>query len=177
MTEISQTLDLWRGVITSTYKLDGVPVTVVTTCHPKLDLLAVEARSPLIKARRLAVRIAFPYGHPTRRDGADWKVTDRHSTDLVLNDRHAVFKRRLDNDRYEVFLGWDTEAALRKVTRHIYELRLVGDSESFSLACLFAPSSVDKPKVGFEQGPAAATAPYGTNIQTQRKSFGVKQFG
>src|SRR5581483_3972134 len=59
---IEQTLDLWSGLLTSKFELDGVPVRLQTAVHPDVDMLAVQIDSPLIKAGKLTVRIAFPYG-------------------------------------------------------------------------------------------------------------------
>lgn len=157
LTDIDQKLDLWRGVITSNYKLDGVPVAVITTCHPKLDMLAVRVRSLLVKEKRLSVQIAFPYGHATDRNGADWKAADKHTTDLEIADRGALFKRRLDDDRYEVCLGWNAKATLQESARHAYALQPLGENESVSFVCQFAPKAAG-PQVDFERTLAAATS-------------------
>lgn len=158
LTEICQTLDLWRGVITSNYSLAGVPVAVTTACHPKLDMLIAEVRSPLIKARRLTIGIAFPYGHATERSGADWNVPERHNTDVITADRSAVFKRKLDEDRYEASLAWEAKASIEKFAEHFYTLQPAGESESFSVVCRFAPKIDDVPTVRFEKALAVTMA-------------------
>ena len=158
MTEINQKLDLWRGVITSNYKLDGIGVTVVTTCHPTLDMLAVQVSSPLVENNRLAVRIAFPYGNATDRSGADWNAADRHSTEVEVGDRSAVFRRTLDKDSYEAFLAWDAEASLRESAKHIYTLQPAVSSESFSFVCQFAPRIANRTQDDFQKTLASATA-------------------
>ena len=155
---ISQKLDLWRGVITSNYKLDGVPVTVVTTCHPGLDMLAVQVRSSLIDTKRLSVQVAFSYGHATDRSGANWNAAGRHTTDVAMTARSAVFKRKLDEDRYEVFLGWDAEASLEELAKHVYALRPAGGSDTFSFVCQFIAETGGEPQADFERALAAAAA-------------------
>lgn len=156
--EINQELDLWRGVITSSYKLDGVDVAVVTTCHPELDLLAVEVKSPLVGSNRLSVRIDFPYGHATDHSGADWKAVDRHRTEMDLREQSAMFRRALDEDRYEVLLGWDGKAALRELDKHAYLLQPGGNSERLTFVCQFAPSGMDGKQDDFERTRARAAA-------------------
>ncbi len=151
LTDICQTLDLWRGVITSNYSLAGVPVTVTTACHPKLDMLIAEVRSPLIKAKRLAIEIAFPYGHATEKSGADWNAHERHSTDVLTTEQSALFKRKLDEDRYETSLVWEAKASIEKLAEHLYTLQPAGESESFSFVCRFAPKIDDTPTVKFEK--------------------------
>ena len=62
LTDIEQSLDLWGGIITSRFKIEGESVSVRTAVHPDMDVLAVSIDSALIKAGRLALRIGFPYG-------------------------------------------------------------------------------------------------------------------
>ena len=62
LTDIRQTLDLWNGVITSHFRLDGEPVDVETLCHPTLDAVAVRVQSPLLASGRVKIDVRFPYG-------------------------------------------------------------------------------------------------------------------
>ena len=158
ITEINQKLDLWRGVITSHYSLAGSQVTVVTTCHPTLDMLAVQVNSPLVANNRLAVQIAFPYGNATDRSGADWNAADRHSTSVEDGNRIALFQRTLDKDHYEVLLGWDAEATLRQSAKHTYVLQPAVGSERFSFVCQFAPHVTTRAPEKFQTTLASATA-------------------
>ncbi len=59
---IRQTLDLWSGVLSSHFEVNGVPVDVETCVHPQFDLLAVTIVSPLIESGALAIGFKFPYG-------------------------------------------------------------------------------------------------------------------
>ena len=156
LADISQELDLWRGVIRSRYALDGVPVEVTTVCHPQFDSLAVRVRSALLETSRLSVQIAFPYGHAKDRNGADWKATERHATQAALADHSAVFQRRLDDDTYKVMLAWEGKASLQETDRHVYTLEPHGGKDAFSLVCQFDPQSVGEPKASFKQTLTAA---------------------
>ncbi len=94
ITDIEQRLDLWSGTITSRFRFDGRPVTVKTSVHPRLDLLAVAVESSLIEEGRLAVRLAFPYGSPEdarRRLGA--------ARAAPLRTRRALEQPRRDSPR------------------------------------------------------------------------------
>ena len=86
----------------------------------------------------LAIRIEFPYGQATDGNGADWEAPDRHTTSLSLSDRHAVFQRKLDEDKYEVTLSWDAAASLRETARHVYVLQPAGTASTFPFVCRFA---------------------------------------
>ncbi len=57
--DIDERLDLWGGILTSSFTVDGTPVHVETIAHPDHDEVAVRIDSPLIAAGRLKVRIAI----------------------------------------------------------------------------------------------------------------------
>jgi hypothetical protein len=60
VTNLSRTLDLWTGVQTSHYRIDGQEVSVETCVHPSLDLVAVRIESPLVASGDLEVALDFP---------------------------------------------------------------------------------------------------------------------
>jgi hypothetical protein len=101
-----QQLDLWTGILTSRFKLQGLPVLVRTAVHPESDLLAVEIESELIRRRALGVSISFPYGSP-EMNAADWNQPERHETRLTPRSlRTAELYRRLDKDEYYATVSW-----------------------------------------------------------------------
>jgi hypothetical protein len=108
ISEIDQELDLWRGVLTSKFKLSGEPVSITTAVHPVHDLLAVviDSRRP-----RLAVRIAFPYGSPSMQ-AADWNAPDKHQTQIIADEK--LIARQLDGDSYYVTV----QGKVRLESRH-----------------------------------------------------------
>lgn len=122
VSEIHQELDLWRGVLTSNFKLEGEPVMVQTAVHPRLDLLAVAIESSLITKGRLAVRFAFPYGSSSMQ-AADWKQPARHQTKVVNSAQNLMRLRRiLDADEYFVELAWKGEARRVVENEHSFQL-------------------------------------------------------
>jgi hypothetical protein len=60
MGAMRQQLDLWSGLVVSSYTLAGQRVQVETCAHPSRDLVAVRIESSLVGTGRLAVEIAFP---------------------------------------------------------------------------------------------------------------------
>lgn len=156
ISEIQQTLDLWKGCIYSQYKLEDKLVQVVTSCHPTYDALAVQVQSPLIEEKRLAVQIAFPYGHPTHRSGVDWNAADKHLTRSSVFGNEASFSRTLDEDRYEVQLKWSQAADLEATQKHHYALNPRGESDLFSFVCNFTSDSTGALDSTFEQTLEAA---------------------
>ena len=58
---IEQKLDLWGGILTSSFQVDDVPVRVQTAVHPERDEVGIMVESPLLASGRLKIRLAFPY--------------------------------------------------------------------------------------------------------------------
>ncbi len=106
-----QTLDLWRGIITSRYKLGGVPVVVTTACDPDSDTVAVRIESDLVAAGRLRLRLAFPRGHdPAVKNtpDLDWSHPELHESRLVSP---GLMERRVGGTRYFVACSRPLRAA------------------------------------------------------------------
>ena len=112
---IHQTLDMWHGVITSSYSLDGQEVEAQTCCHPERDIVAVHFSRPL------TLEIAFPYGSPDGT-GADWSKPAAHHTTMNLTPNLADFSRQLDADAYAVNLAWTGTGTLAQEKPHTFVL-------------------------------------------------------
>lgn len=84
--EPEQTLDLWTGIVTSKFKLDGVPVKVTTACAPDSDTVALRIESELVAKGKLRVRLAFPRGHDLsvkNTPALDWSKPESHESKLA----------------------------------------------------------------------------------------------
>ncbi|HWA87328.1 MAG TPA: hypothetical protein VG710_13960 [Opitutus sp.] len=95
-----QTLDLWRGIVTSRYRLGGVPVKVVTACDPASDTIAVRIESDLVASGKLRVRLAFPRGHDLavkNTPDLDWSHPEAHVSRLV---QPGTVEREVSGTRY-----------------------------------------------------------------------------
>jgi protein-glucosylgalactosylhydroxylysine glucosidase len=131
--EVRQTLDLWSGILDSTFRLRGHPVHVVTACHPSRDCVAVSVDSPLVAS--LAIALDFPYGS-SAMNGSDWLRADRHETRLAPEGPGtATISRQLDADRYLVRLHWSGAARIQSPTQH--RILLTG-TEKLEFTCEFA---------------------------------------
>jgi protein-glucosylgalactosylhydroxylysine glucosidase len=141
--EIKQELDLWRGVLTSSFRFEGETVIVRTAVHPRLDLLAVSIKSRLIDEGRLAIRIGFPYGSPSMQ-AADWNQPAKHETEIVSNNNgRADLRRTLDGDKYFVAIVWESAGKLVPVDSH--SLILSGSNRSrgqLGFVAVFSPNLV-----------------------------------
>jgi beta-xylosidase len=105
LTDIEQTLDLWTGIITSKYKLGGVPVVVTTASASRQDTLAVQIDSELVKTRKLRVRLTFPRGHDPKvknTPALDWTQPETHESRLVDGDLTRSIERKIPGATYYV---------------------------------------------------------------------------
>jgi hypothetical protein len=152
---IQQELDLWSGVNTSKYEVEGSAVVVTTACHPDMDLLAVTIESPLVASGRLSVEIAFPYASP-KNDMADWNSPDKHDTKLSASDKYAEFARALDEDKYEVRMAW-VDGKLSQTGKHQFILSNSGGN-SLEFVALFVQASIDGALPSAEQTRQASAA-------------------
>ena len=107
LTGLKRTLDLWTGVQTSRYTLDGRDVTVETCVHSSLDLVAVHIESALLADGDLEV--ALDFGYPTLTNAA-WigdfaRTTLGHTTEARrINGRRLDLRRDVDAVAYHVSL-------------------------------------------------------------------------
>ncbi len=122
LTNTYQRLDLWTGLLSSRFEVDGQPVKVQTVCHPERDLLAVHIESPLLEKKRLKVSLAFPYGSAEWRNAADWNQPQSHTTRLQIVNNQANLTRILDNDRYYVRVFFSTSGEFQRKSQHEYEI-------------------------------------------------------
>jgi hypothetical protein len=141
LTEIVQKLDLWNGEIISRFKFDREPVEVHTVCDPKLDVIGARVVSPLVKEKRLAIQIRFPYGTGDVKT-ADWDHPDAHETILLMRPdfkQQAYFRRKLDGDSYSVGLGCSPNAIITKTAKHSFQIIPTNENDVLEFNCSFSP--------------------------------------
>lgn len=94
---VRQVLDLWEGVLYSTFTVAGMECRIVTACAPREDTLAFAVTGEAAQSGRLSVCLGFPYGSP-EKTASDWDAAERHTSKLIDN----CIVRRLDDTRYAV---------------------------------------------------------------------------
>ncbi|MBE1440793.1 glycoside hydrolase family 65 [Paenibacillus sp. OAS669] len=146
LTNIRQRLNLWTGVLTSEYDVQGVPVRVTTACHGEADTVGVRVESPLISQGRLQMFMRFPAPDMVHTAWAkavfpDWDHDDRHRTELLQQEAcRALLERTMDEDRYEV--GWEwTQGRLERTGPHEVTLVPEVQGELFEFSVSFAPEA------------------------------------
>ncbi|MFO7444937.1 MAG: hypothetical protein R6W90_01160 [Ignavibacteriaceae bacterium] len=140
---INQTLDLWEGIIKSSFTVEADNVEVETVCNPAADQVAVGIKSTLLQKGKTAIEFEFPYGSTAwGRNAADWNSPDSHSTEIVEQDDNSVMlKRKLDAEEYYVSITWQGEAEFKQSGKHLF-LLTIAPSEVFSFTALFLKEKI-----------------------------------
>ena len=79
ITDMHQSLDLYTGLISSSFSLFGKAVEIETVCHQDRNILGIRIASELCEQGLLQVLLAFPYGSSSI-SGSDWSKGDLHKT-------------------------------------------------------------------------------------------------
>lgn len=153
ISQIEQTHDMWRGIISSSFQAYGLSVITQTLCHPEKDMIAVNIVSPLLSDERLKIKLRFPYptgGHSD--DACDWNSPDKHTTQIIeQTDQSILIERTLDNTTYYVRVTWEGKASVSEKEEHYLLLNPEEDGLLFTV--LFTDKKEDR-----------ATDDYGTSI-------------
>jgi hypothetical protein len=144
ITNIKQELDLWKGEIHSHFEVMGAPVDVVTICHPKRDILAVDVKSPLIKQGLLCINIRFPNPSGKHTDGGyDWSQPKTHQSEVVtISSDYSIINRQIDSTRYFVSINSSQDIHISKQGEHYFLLTPSKASDKFSFSCLFSKKTI-----------------------------------
>ena len=141
--DIKQVLDLWTGIITSSFAIEGVPVKVMTACHQQWDAVSCKIESNLLAENRISIRLRFPYPNGQWKDvGNNWKDDEKHASILSQSNSQATITRKLDSTTYFASLNW-TLGTLKKNSDHYFLLQPTGEKNEFEFTCHF---SATKPK-------------------------------
>jgi hypothetical protein len=158
LTGTRQHLDLWTGVLDSTFTYAARHVRVTTAADPRHARVAFRIESDLLAAGLAAVAIRFPYAADGFFQTADWSSPQRHATDLeVLGDRSCRFRRVLDGTRYTLYLDWSGGTLTATGEAHEYELAT--RATRLDVVATFVPECGPQPAPGaFERVRDASAA-------------------
>ncbi len=140
ITEINQNLNLWEGVITSSFEVDKKQMNVQTCCHPQKDLVGIRIQSENIRKGNTGIKIRFPY--PTGNhvdDGCDWTNSEKHYSEILeKKSNSAILKHTIDTTTYFVKVNWTGKANLIEKEAHYFVLKPAKENTSFSASVEFS---------------------------------------
>ena len=143
LSDTRQEVDMWTGIIHSSFKLDGVPVSVKTACHPILDAVGVTVESPLLAKGQVSVFLDFPYAESgeMKEYVGTYDKPDLHQS-VVKNQKNgaALIVRDMDKTHYYTSLRWNTRASFVEGgdgDPHHFELN-PENTDELSFTCLFS---------------------------------------
>ncbi|MFL9835812.1 hypothetical protein [Chryseobacterium terrae] len=145
---INQKLDLWTGLLTSSYTIDAEPVYVETVSSPEKSTVAFSVQSKLLKNGKLKTAFRFPYSYDfsiKNKPPFDWKHPDLHTTVIVKKDSNSILlKRMIDESEYFVTITWRGKAKFTLKGAHYFMLDATG-TDHLKIICQFSPTmSSDK---------------------------------
>ena len=136
---IDQELDLWTGIITSSFTVEDIPVKLITVSHQLQDAVAFKIKSPLLKEKRIAVRIRFSNPNGQWKDvGNNWLNENKHQSILTAGVGSATIKRIIDTTVYYADLHWSSSANITRQHDHYYLLQPTGKQDNFEVSCLYS---------------------------------------
>lgn len=161
--ETTQVLDLWNGIITSTFKVDGETVKVVTQGDFQSDAVAFQIESELVSSGALVVELDFPYP-PIHSKKYKFEVfagvynfPSNHTTSIIESEEPDVahIYHELQETTYFLNLRWPSAYTLKllrneprdskAITAHRYTLSIDSASANVSSTVAFtAHFSPDK---------------------------------
>lgn len=153
-----QRLDLWSGVLTSTFEYAGTEVRVTTVADPHHARVAFRIETELLASGRASLAVRFPYASDGFFQAADWTAPARHESTLErLGERECRIRRELDETVYAVRLDWSRGTLTPTEDPHAFELTAPGTV--LEVVAGFSPDGGPEPgRGGFEPIERAAAA-------------------
>ena len=124
----AQSLDLYSGLLHSTFSMNGSKVSIQTAVHPSSDTVAVQINSSLLDSGELGIFFDYPYA--TGADKFDdpfvglFNATANHTTSLRAQKQTATIQHDMDATTYFTTIGWTGNASMTgpKPSTHRYFL-------------------------------------------------------
>jgi hypothetical protein len=142
--DLVQTLDLWAGLVTSSYTVEGQPVKVLTASSPDRDTISVRIESPLVADGRLGVRLALPRGHDIRtknNPALDWSEPDSHTTRVAEQSaRTLVLQHARDESRYTAALASTVPLKIEETGPHAFRV-IAAEGNVLEFTLSFTPEA------------------------------------
>lgn len=140
ITGINQELNIWEGIIFSSFKIENELIDVKTFCHPERDMVTAEILSERIGKGLLGINLKFPYPSGGHVDGGYTFVSPKkhHSEIIQQNESSAIFQHIIDTTAYFVKMNWSGTAELIEKEPHYFVLMPNTKNTRFNISIEFA---------------------------------------
>ncbi len=140
ITDINQVMNIWQGIVKSSFVYNGNEIKVETCAHPELDQVAVSIKSQELNRSSLGIGFDFPYGSELwGKTAYDWNSPERHKSIIINQGKNfAIIKRQLDSTVYYVNIRWNGAANFKEIKKHSYIL-IIKEDKKFEFTCHFSP--------------------------------------
>ncbi|KFA56560.1 hypothetical protein S40293_01034 [Stachybotrys chartarum IBT 40293] len=139
-----QELDLWTGMIESTFLYRGSRVTVKTVSSPDSDTLGISLESELLTSGKLGLFFDFPYPVNAKFDepfvGA-FNQTDKHKTSFTTGKNWAIIHHDLNTMEYDFTVRWTGNGEISAVKDGSHRYALTLEDSKVDLSAEWAPVS------------------------------------
>ena len=138
LTAIHQELDLWTGIIETSFRYAGEIVRVQTAACPDTSSVAFRISSELLRDGRLTVSVRFPYASEGFFQTSDWAAPERHTSVLTARaPGSASILRQLDATSYRMDL--DTNGAAIQTAGEPHLFTVATSEAMLELVASFTP--------------------------------------
>jgi len=132
VSDINQELDLYTGILSSSFTVSNTLCNVKTAVCAHSDTIAVEAESALIESGKMLINLAFPY--PTHEiSGSEWHGDERHTSKLTSTSYGYKIERVIDDMQLSIVIQ-GANISTKQVKPHMYYIKSTGKTLSLSIA-------------------------------------------
>ena len=138
---IDQTLDLWKGIITSRFTLEGVPVEVQTMMHSDVDEMGCIIKSKLLNEKRIQLSIRIPTPNAKFKDVGNYFPGESNEVaELRETLNGAALTCTRNASVYKIGVGWKGKALMKKDGKDSFVI--IPDAKNiFSTTFIFSPKN------------------------------------
>lgn len=148
---INQQLDLWNGLLESSFSVEDNSVNIKSSCHPKMDAFSFSIQSGLFLTKKMKIIFAFPYGSPDIT-ACDWSNDQSHSTEIIAQDNIKTdLIRILDKKRYFVRITYSQNASIKREGKNTFVIIPSHKSDMFEFNCIFSCFPVNDTIASFNE--------------------------
>ncbi|MDD3587759.1 MAG: hypothetical protein PHQ75_11320 [Thermoguttaceae bacterium] len=145
--QLRRHLELWTGIHTSRYTLDGrqVETSTVVACD---DRYVVKIVSPLLVKDAIRIELDFPYPDGEAKDWCgNFTVPGKHTTTMVKKSRSLCLSRHADTFDYGVVVRTQN-ASLLRFNSESHTLTFASDgSDTIEIEVVFNKNISEKPQM------------------------------